>query len=412
MATNINFSTMLKRYMPTDMLVEEMKKRNYFFRKVNKDESWMGGRYEVPFEGAEASSVKLGSLPEASDISQTEAVLGYEDQYKEIWGSMVFYEKDLDLNNDLKGSFLKLLPGKLNQFLTKMEKDFSHHVLLGAVIDTLTANGTNVGVAAVNFPERFVRGQKMQIRNSDPVAADVYVIAIDMNAKTITVSATRGGAALDISAYTTAKASALYIDGAVNTGTGAVQNTFNNLKTSLLSAANGGVASIHNQTKTSYPFLQSQNFDGSGITEATVLEEVYDAFLETERIGKGQPTEVIMSYKHFGSCVKSLEVARQFTKGDSSAGFGFRSLDLIGPAGSMTITALREFDNDCIAIVDWKALKLAGSHFFDRKRHGGNEEYYMTRATTGYVYIVDVRLFGNLIVQNPSYCGIIYGISY
>lgn len=44
MATSSNFSTMLKRYMPNDMLVEEMKERNYFFRNVKKDQNWMAGR--------------------------------------------------------------------------------------------------------------------------------------------------------------------------------------------------------------------------------------------------------------------------------------------------------------------------------------------------------------------------------
>jgi hypothetical protein len=412
MATSSTFSAMLKRYMPTNLLVEEMRKRNFFFRKVKKDMSWMGGRYEVPFEGAEASSIKVGSLASSSDISETNAVLGYEDQYREIWGSMIFNEKDLDLNNDFKGSFLKILPGKLNQFLTRMERDFSHSILLGPVIDTLAADGTAGGNAEVNFPERFSIGQKCQIRNSTPTAADVYVIAINMETKIVQVSASRGGAALNISAYTTALSSALYLDGSVNTGTGAIQNNFNSLENALLSAANGGDASIHNQTKATYPFLQAHNVDGSGMTEATVLEDVYDAFMDVERIGKGRPSEILCSYKNFGSIVKDLETNRRFAKGDSEAGFGFRSIEVLGPGSQMKVTALREMDDDLIFIIDWNAIILAGSNFFNRKRHGNNEEFFMIRATTGYQYVVDVRLYGNLIVQNPSYCGVIHTISY
>ena len=50
MATNSSFTNMLKRYMPTDMLVEEMRKRNYFLKTVKKDPSWRGRSYEIPFE--------------------------------------------------------------------------------------------------------------------------------------------------------------------------------------------------------------------------------------------------------------------------------------------------------------------------------------------------------------------------
>lgn len=410
---NQNYSDMLKRHMPTQMLVEEMKERNYFFRKVRKSQDWFGGRYEIPFEGGEASSIKLGSMHDASDIAQTQAILGYEDSYKEIWGAIAFYEKDLDLNQDQKSSFLKLLPDKLDQFLRKMEREFSHQILVGAKVDTLTVNGTAGGVAEVSFPERFVIGQKYQIRNSDPVAADVYVIAIDISGKSVTLSATRGGAALNIAAYTVAKASALYIDGSVNVATGALQNTFNSLRDSLLSAANGGSASIHNKTKASYPFLQAINIDGSGFTAANLLESIFSSMMEVARIGKGNPTEIIMSFGNYSACVKDLELNRQYAKGDVAAGFGFRTINLSGTEGSYSFTAVREMEDDIIYLLDWNAIKLAGSHFFDMKRHGSNNDVlFPVRSTAGFTYIADIRLYGNLIVQNPSYCGIIHSISF
>lgn len=411
MATNSSFGTMLKRYMPNNLLVESMKKRNYLFRKVKKDQSWMGGRYEVPFEGGEASTVKLGSLASSSDISETDAVLGYEDSYREIWGSMKFNQKDLDLNNDLKGSFLKLLPNKLNQFLSRMEADFSHQILLGTKIDALTANATNGGLLTVSFPERFSIGQKCQLRNDDPAAIDVYVIAINMSTKVLTVSATRGGSAVDASAYTLAKESALYLDGGVNTTSGAIQNNFNSLRDSLLSLANGGSASIHNQTKVSYPFLQAHQEDGSGITASTVIDGLFDAFYEVTRIGKGMPTEILVSFKHFASMSKELELNKRYTASDSASGYGFVSIKVRGPQGSMIVTALREMDDDVAFIIDWNAIVLAGSHFFDKGRFN-NSDYFVERATTGATYIVDVRLYGNLIVTMPSYCGVVHSISY
>lgn len=37
MATTASFNDMLKAYMPYELLQEEMKKRNYFWNKVEKD---------------------------------------------------------------------------------------------------------------------------------------------------------------------------------------------------------------------------------------------------------------------------------------------------------------------------------------------------------------------------------------
>lgn len=323
---------------------------------------------------------------------------------------MFFYEKDLDLNNDLKGSFLKLLPGKLEQFLRYMEKSFSHAALLGPVIDTLTADCTAGGVAAINYPERFTIGMKVQLYKSTPTGADAYVIAVDMNNKTITLSDSRGGAAFNFSAYTVALDAKIYMDGTLSVAGGVEQNSFNNLKSALLSAANGGSASLHNQTKTSYPFLQAKNIDGSGFTKDTILEDLFDSIYETASWGKGMPSEIIVSFRTFKHAVKNLELNRQFSREDVSAGYGFRSIKILGPDGALTLTAIREMDNDIAIIMDWSAVELAGSHFFDRKRHGNNEEYFMSRATTGYTYIVDIRLFGNIIVKRPSYCGIVHSI--
>lgn len=412
MSTTQSFSAMLKRFMPYNLLVEEMAKRNYLWRTITKDETWQGGRLEVPFEGGQASSIKIGELTAANDVSETVAVLGYEDNYRELWGTMIFNEKDLDLNNDLKGSFLKVLPGKIDQFVSYIEQCFSHVILNGPAIDKFTATATSGGVVDVNFPERFSIGQKVIARKSTPTAIAGYVVAINMETKKITLyDARSGGSAIDLSTYTVALSSALYQDGSVNISTGALQNNFNSLKDSLLSAANGGSANIHNQVKASYPFLQAQNIIGSGITASNILEEIFDAFYTVTRIGKGRPSEILVSFKHYANMAKDLETNRRFAVEDSSSGYGFVSIKVRGPQGSMVITALREMDDDAVFIIDFNALKFFGSHFFDRKRHFDNQEY-MVRNVSGYQYIVDIRLYGNLIVSAPSYCGIIHSISY
>lgn len=409
MTTTASFSTMLKEYMPYELLMEEMKRRNFFWNKVNKDSSWKGGTLYVPFEGAEYSSLSFGALTASNDIAEMAPVKGYVSTYPEIWGSMKFYEKDLDLHGDLKTSFLKILPGKIDQFVQRMTDRVSHSLLIGPEICKLTTNGDagGTGIFTVDHPERLTIGEKVNIDDANSSAAAVYIKAIDMNTKSVTVSDTRGGSAFSVSGYTTAQSAALYTPGTDGATAG-----FTPLKGALLSQANGGTTNLYNVAKTAYPFLQSQNILGSGITAANVLEKFFDAMMEVLTLGKGNPSSIICSYKHFANCAKSAELNRQYNVSDRAAGYGFRKISVLGSEGEMEIIGLRDMDDDVAFIIDWKAVKFFGSHFFDRKRHLNNEEFFMERATTGYTYIVDIRFFGDLIVHNPSHCGIIYGISY
>lgn len=40
--TTASFNSMLKTYMPYELLNEEMAKRNYFWQRVKKDSNWKG----------------------------------------------------------------------------------------------------------------------------------------------------------------------------------------------------------------------------------------------------------------------------------------------------------------------------------------------------------------------------------
>jgi len=40
--TDAQFNSMLKDYMPYELLSEEMKERNYFWGRVGKDSNWRG----------------------------------------------------------------------------------------------------------------------------------------------------------------------------------------------------------------------------------------------------------------------------------------------------------------------------------------------------------------------------------
>lgn len=142
MATTATFNDMLKKYMPYELLKERMEKRNYFWSQVAKKTGWKGGAIQVPFEGAEASSLSFGALTAASAIHEHTEVLGEISTQPELWGSMKFNEKDLDRHGDLESSYLELAPNKIKQFVDRMSERVSICLLNDGAIARVTAGMT------------------------------------------------------------------------------------------------------------------------------------------------------------------------------------------------------------------------------------------------------------------------------
>jgi len=407
------FSALLKRYRPVNILKDEVKKRDYMFRNVKKDPKWKGGRYQIPVNTAPATSVKFGALTAADAIDKAKGTMAYETDYITVVQSLIFDQMDLAAGDNYEGSFIKVMMDTLAPAARFYKEVISHSMLLGSRIDSLTANGdaAGTGIANVNFPERFEIDQLCVLKDSDSQGA-FYVIAVDLNANTVTFSDTRGGAASSIADYTTAKSAAIYYDGTINTSTGAAQNTMNSLRDALLSAANGGSANLHNVAKASYKQWQAHQEDLSGASAADLVEYLFKAWVKASRKGRGNPSEVLISFDNFQYIVNSLETNRRFSVSDLKAGYGFQSVRLMGPGGALKLTALREMDNDIAPIIDWSSFKLAGMRFFEPVKSPKNGDVvFEVRNTSGYQFIMDVMFYGNLIFHHPSYNGIGCGIS-
>jgi hypothetical protein len=408
MATTASFNDMLKAYMPYSLLMEQMKRRNWFWSKVAKKTGWKGGVLQFPFEGAEASSLSFGALTASSDIHEHTEVLGTISTQPELWGSMKFNEKDLDRHGDLESSYLEIAPQKIKQFIDRMSERVSICTLNDGAVCTATADGNSSGELTLDHPERLTLGELVSIDDtgSSPVAG--YVRSINMETKVVTFyDARTAGSVVNLSGYALADDAKVYLVSGTTAG-------FNGLGSQLLSSANGGASTIAGQTKTAYPFLQAQQHDGSTITATNILEAVFDAFYNTSALGKGNPTEIVMDLENFKNCVKTPELNRNYEAKDKAAGYGFNSITLIGNSGSgsITLTGVRDMPKDKIYILDWDAFKFHGDKFFDRKRHLDGNEFFLERATTGYSYLVDVKFYGDLVVHNPSHCGVIHSISY
>ena len=425
-STNQSFDGLLRQYTPHNLMVEALKRLNYFWNKIAKDENWFGGDYIVPFESGEASALRFGKLTAAADITETQTQKGTISSYKELYGSMIFNHKDLDFD-DLKGSFLKILPDKLNQFMKRMSERVSQTILNGAHICQLAdpalsgvVDPADTGVCYIDKGIRLRVGQGIQFYNGTltkpSASAQYYVKFIDRGA----VAGYPHIAKVTLTDNKTLEsASELSSDGVAYDATnnfkayerGGRDSAFTSLASILLSDANGGGDKVYGISKASYPYLQAQQYDGSDIDETTIMDELCDAFNQVEELSSGSPTEILMSFKHFNTISKLNRDNIRFTASDKKIGIGFKSVQLDGIEGNMRITALRDMDDDKMFIMDWSALKFAGKHFFKKMDYNG-KMFYQTRAEAGVTNIVDIKLYGDLVVTAPCNLGVIFGISY
>lgn len=425
MSTARDFNNMLNEYLTVDLMRDELIKRDYVLQKVDRDDGWKSGTIPVPFEGQHATGVSFGSLLADTNISKYKYVRGQMTTYREAWGSLRFEHRDL-MEHDGKineKSFLKILPGQIEDFVTYMKMAVSVNLLNGPHFLTLTVSGTAGGVMEVDRIDRLSIDQEVHLVDGNTAEATYFVIAIDVNGGTLkqgsaTVSATRGGAAADISAYTTGQAAKVYHPGATT-------ESFTSLESQLLSAANGGSANLFGQSKAAYPYLQAVQYDGSSISASNILTHLFNAYSRRQILAKtGALAEYIMSYKHFGSSLALLEQG-----GGVSAAIGQKGLYNVVPGsrkisvygwqevmiGSVTgemikLVAVQEKNDSTIMCLDWNTIKLFTNGFLQRRTAPDGKQFFEIRATTGYSYVLDHVLAGDIAVIAPSKNLIIYGI--
>lgn len=422
MATLASFDDMLNEHLAYDLLIEELTDRQYLLKKIETNMKWKGGTLPVPFLGNRATSMKYGGLTDESDVHEFDYVRGEVSGYKELWGTLLFNAKDLHqhvpegarrkglVNKD---SFLRILPDQIEDFINGVKDTVSTNLLNGPHFAKLTANSTaNDGNMTVDRVERFQLGQKVLVDDDNSAVITAYVKTINVNTKVVNLVTTRGGATVvDFSAnnMTTAQNAKVYVDGATTSGA-----PFTSLREQLLSAANGGSSNLFGQSKLAYPHLQAINISGATMTSSNVLEIIFDAWTSILNLGKGYATHVMMSYKHLGSIFKLLEAGSGgFRHVETKAyPFGYTEVTVGGVKGNLTMVGVLEMDDDTMFYLDWSALKLHTNGMFERHIDPNGNSYYIKRATTGYVYLTDIRFYGELVVHAPCRCGVIYAISY
>ncbi len=420
MATQRSFNNMLNEYLHYELLKEEHNKRNYFMGKVERDNSWKSGSIIVPFEAAAESSYALGGLTADTDIAEAKFVRGVVSGQKEVWGTIQFHERDLkehsggSADSVSEQSFLKNLPKRLTGFMDGMKELVSTALLAGSHIAKVTVDGTAGGVIGVDRPERFMIGQKVVVVDSaDAVQMTAYVIAIDINGNTITVSTTRGGAASTAVACNVGER--IMIDGGATAA-----NRFTDIVDQLLPAPAGGSANLFGVSKLAQPFTQAIAINGGvgglNIGASNVLESIFDAWKVVCQKSRGaEQKTLLMSYKHLGNVMKTLEAGSgAYRHVDTKvSAYGYTEITVAGVQGVVTLAAVQEMRDDVMIFVDWSAVKFHTNGDFYVHKDPEGKMYYTKRvsgAGGGYVYIVDIALRGELVVNQPWKMAIIHSI--
>lgn len=423
MATTASFQDMLNEYLPNSLLREELIERDYILKNVKKDNKWKGGKIPVPFKASGASSVKLGGLTDAGDIAESKFVRGSIDEYKEAWGSMIFHHKDiLDHSGRVKeDSFIRALPDTIEDYMDYMRCVLSVQLGTGPSFASVVSDANAAtGVFVVNRIDRFMLDQKVMLDDDDTVAVAAYVIAIDLNTDSVTLSATRAGAAANLSTYTVAQNAVFYHDGGEDTN-----NQFNSLVSALLPASVGGSANLHGKSKLLYPFLQAIAIDGAangGITATNIIQRIFEAYVIVRTKARGNADTVLMSFTRLGHAMQVLEYGPAGNNGKSpfkvsegsakASVYGWDEIEILqmGSRKRLKFVGIQEWDDDTIVFLDWSAICFRSNGFIQKRTAPDGKQYYETRTTSGFAYILDSFVFGELEVKAPQRCGIIYNI--
>lgn len=411
MSTVRIFQDMLNEYLPNRLLKEEFLKRDYILANTERDTNWNGGTLPVPFKAAGASSIRMGALTAEDDIARDEYVRGELAAYKEAWGTMVFDDTDLRQHNGKipDKTFLKILPETIEDFLDNMKAVVSVQLGTGPHFSKATADGDASGVIAVDHIDRFMLGQKVKVISKN-VTAIYYVIAIDINSSEVTVSASRGGAAVDISGVVVADSPKIYTDGADT-------DHFQSIRDALLTPAKGGSPNIHGKSKVAYPYLQAVNIDGSDWTADNVLSKLFDSYSLVRQRAKGKATEILMSYKTGGAILKKIEHGNtgnfQVSVGDKKGSlYGWDEIELSTFKGKLKLVMIQEWDDDIVVFRDPASMVFrSNGDMFEKRKGPEGLEYHTIRGTDGYKYILDIRLFGQLEVNKPGNNAIVHSIN-
>ena len=450
------FGNMLNQVLNLKLGFNTFLRDTVIMRKTtDRDQSWHGGNYMVPFEGGETSNYQSGGgLVKKAGMDRDSYVRGKIDGYKIIHGALQFTDRDLVQHGPTaripQDTFLKLMVGqKLQKARNRFQFMFGTQMLNGGAFVKNTANVATYktddanGIITVDRPDRLTIGQRViahdtaDADNSNDKAG--FVKTIDMNSKKVKLVTTwNGTTAVNLSTVpqdidTSVAGVGLYLPGDEQGG------GFTTLADQILPATHGGATNLFGQTKTDYPYLQSIHTDGSAIaTRKQFRDKLYDAF--TDFIIYGQPSgknqmgdkgnlsirgrgprmvDAFMSLRYFGVLQKLFQDTRgDYFKSMQGKNFGLFDIQtsyLTGPDGNMLrLIGAKGMRDDVVYIMGDNVTRFASLNFIRFFTSPDGNKWHTERiesgTNAGYNWICDYTIYGDLILKRPAGCGCITGL--
>lgn len=159
------------------------------------------------------------------------------------------------------------------------------------------------------------------------------------------------------------------------------------------------------------------NVLGSDVTGSNILEKIFSFYSTVRQRGRGKSDKILMDLRNFGQCMIALEVQKGGYKvlpsSMKATSYGWSEIQVMSVTGELlTLVGIQEMDTDVIMAISLDAMKFYSNGFFKKRIAPDGTEFYTTRATTGFSYLVDISCFGDLVVTKPGICGIMHSISY
>lgn len=246
---------------------------------------------------------------------------------------------------DEKGSFIKFSKDYVDKAIQASGQRASVSLFRSGTGSrgSIAAGGIAAGVITLSSPSdvtSFGINMTLTAAATDggaPTAALGYVIARNVSAGTITVSATGIGGA--------AGSPALWAAGNFLAVQGDTNAVFPGFAGWLPSTAPGGADNFFGVNRSSDSRMYGLYYNGSN---APLEEAIIDAALYNAREG-GQPGHFITNFASYAAVAKALGAKREFVNLETDGGIKFRGVKIIGPNGDIECFA----DRNCQPLTGW-----------------------------------------------------------
>jgi len=431
MATGLEtLNNTIKEYDKTDVVHNALMGYDWILNNVKKRYDWLDTdtNYTIKFIGSEASTIQVGAgLADEADIVGSRVAVGHVAGAVPFSGSLKFFSRDIAKHEGTSRQatyITSLVKRETRSIIRRMRQAMSMSLVNGYFSRAIGA-GSAGGDLPVSNIEAFTKYQHLIFRNGGGTAVHGYVGSINMDANTITVySDIALTTALSLSGM--ANGDLIYIWGAVDIGTGALQNQWISMKSAFLSAANGGSATLHSLNKLDYPFLQAVNVDGGSFSAGTILGDIFSAYTgDVKRkalsvVGSTNeiPNNLLVSSKNFAIMAKQFYennmVIQDASKKVKTANAYPYQVVTIGGAGAaqLNIIHIPEMDDDFMTFLNPKSIAIASNGKMKSKNMEKGSPLFVVRDTTQEYYaLYDVGYDSQVAYENPQSNGIIYGLN-